>query len=431
MVNGGGEMERRDRLARVMAGIILAAVLMLAVAAWMALTGGAELILVGVGLLLGAGLGLGYAALGLANFRRRLARLYDFAVRVGDGELAAVTGLAGGDDELSAIGGAFESGLTKVRGQLAAISAVAGQGADQPAPEGGEAPESAARFEAELKPASGALAQLKSRAGAVHGRAEGLVQRLTAVRGRSQDTSRRISIIIGSTEEMSATIADIAANAERARAVAGTAVASVNAASSRVDELGAAALEISKVTDVIVEIAEQTKLLALNATIEAARAGEAGKGFAVVANEVKELALQTNNAIAEIKNKIEAMQNSTDNTITEIGSISQTIKSVNEIVVSIAGAGEEQSVTTKDIVAKLSQGEAEFANLGETVGEASAEALEITGGLAEVAETAESLGPRLTAVEQQGRELSQAVESLARTAAAGERLRAAVGALSL
>ena len=73
--------------------------------------------------------------------------------------------------------------------------------------------------------------------------------------------------------------------------------------------------------DVILDIAEQTKLLALNATIEAARAGEAGKGFAVVANEVKELAGQTNNATEEIRKSVTAMQNSTNSTVEEIAKI--------------------------------------------------------------------------------------------------------------
>ncbi len=69
----------------------------------------------------------------------------------------------------------------------------------------------------------------------------------------------------------------------------------------RVDELGIAANEISKVTEVITETSVQTNLLALNATIEAARAGEAGKGFAVVANEIKDLAKQTAQATLDIK----------------------------------------------------------------------------------------------------------------------------------
>jgi len=226
---------------------------------------------------------------------------------------------------------------------------------------------------------------------------ESLNAGMDTVTSTASESAAQVAMIIGATEKMSATITGIAINAEKARGVAGTAVANVNAASNRVDELGAAALEINKVTDVIVEIAEQTKLLALNATIEAARAGEAGKGFAVVANEVKELALQTNNAIAEIRNKVEAMQQSTDNTIAEIGAINQTIKAVNEIVVTIAGAVEEQSIPTKDIVRQLNQGVNSINFIREAVSEAAAKARETAININQIAtisqELAEELAP--------------------------------------
>jgi len=65
---------------------------------------------------------------------------------------------------------------------------------------------------------------------------------------------------------------------------------------------------ISKITDLIEDVAFQTNLLALNAGVEAARAGEAGRGFAVVASEVGSLAQRSAGAVKEINELIRASE---------------------------------------------------------------------------------------------------------------------------
>ncbi|MFC3120642.1 methyl-accepting chemotaxis protein [Agaribacter flavus] len=82
----------------------------------------------------------------------------------------------------------------------------------------------------------------------------------------------------------------------------------VSGTSEVILELNNASDEINEITTVIESIADQTNLLALNAAIEAARAGEAGRGFAVVAEEVRNLAMKTQESTYSIQETISKVQ---------------------------------------------------------------------------------------------------------------------------
>lgn len=219
--------------------------------------------------------------------------------------------------------------------------------------------------------------ELSGMANTVATATEEMSSNMDSVAAASEQASTNISMVTESASQMQITLGEIAVNCEKASMISGNAATQVGNASHRVELLGNAAHEISKVTEVITEIAEQINLLALNATIEAARAGEAGKGFAVVAEEIKSLAVQTAQATKDIKEKITGIRSSTDNTVQDVSKISVVISDVNEIVTTIAAAIEEQSASATEVAQNIEQASVGIGEVNENVVQSSQVSTEI------------------------------------------------------
>ncbi|MEY4591281.1 MAG: hypothetical protein RIR18_176 [Pseudomonadota bacterium] len=206
-------------------------------------------------------------------------------------------------------------------------------------------------------------------------------------------TIEEISVSISNVAESSEEIAKISQTSRqttsKATEVMGSTVSSMEKIASDIQEsadlvrgLGDRSQEISRIVNVIREIADQTNLLALNAAIEAARAGETGRGFAVVADEVRKLAERTALSTHEISSTIDAIVSDTQNAAQHMenvrGQMSQGVSlamlannSIQELnnqaaeslkdVIEIADATREQSsavqavATTVEQVASLSE----------------------------------------------------------------------------
>jgi methyl-accepting chemotaxis protein len=243
--------------------------------------------------------------------------------------------------------------------------------------------------------------------------------------------STDISDISASIEEIASTSHDVMTHAEKASRegaqaaeigqLATTKMQNVEKISKQsVDEITALNEQmraISKIVNLITDIANQTNLLALNAAIEAARAGEHGRGFAVVAGEVKNLAGESKKASSQIENLIKAIQakseqtsssmkNSFEEIKTGIDSVNKTVESLNLIisetnivtlgVTEITKATEDQAQATNKLMTGIESvstltrdNQKRMEDMAALAEETSASTEEIASASAELAEMAE------------------------------------------
>ncbi len=148
--------------------------------------------------------------------------------------------------------------------------------------------------------------------------------------------ARSITVALGQIQTMAESIQGVAANAQEAQLKVQQAnqtllegdeamnltVDGILAIQETVEEnaqqvkrLGEASQKISRVVNLIRDLASQTQVLALNASIEASGSAKEGQGFAVVAEEVRSLSEQSTAATKEIEQIVEEIQTETNQVV--------------------------------------------------------------------------------------------------------------------
>lgn len=252
---------------------------------------------------------------------------------------------------------------------------------------------------------------------------------------KSSKTIREIAGSIGEVARAAKEAADAADQAARTASAGGELATmamgkmqrvfeGMEASSKAVFRFGEKTREITRIVEVITNIARQTNLLALNATIEAARAGEYGRGFAVVAEEIRKLADGTGRSAEQITSLVREVEEESGRAISALSTsgrdidegrhvITTTGQSLADIVTNILGASEkagkirdlmrsqtrgaEEMVRAVDEIAKVAEDNAAATEeISASIQEQTAAMEEMASSAHELSETSEELRQAVT-----------------------------------
>jgi methyl-accepting chemotaxis protein len=199
-------------------------------------------------------------------------------------------------------------------------------------------------------------ASIRSEAGEITSSADDLSRRTEKQAATLEETAAALDELTSSVQSAAEGASEASQMSTRTKESAEKGGSVAKRAVDAMDGIKTSSAEISKITQVIDDIAFQTNLLALNAGVEAARAGEAGRGFAVVATEVRALAQRSSDAareinilISESSEKVQQGFDLVDATGQALNEILQSVTEISDRINSIANSSQEQAQGIREI----------------------------------------------------------------------------------
>jgi methyl-accepting chemotaxis protein len=177
----------------------------------------------------------------------------------------------------------------------------------------------------------------------------------TQVSNGANDQATSVEEASASMEEMVSNIKHNALNAQETAEISDKAESELEVGKESLTQTLSTMREIAGKVKVIGEIAQQTNILALNAAVEAARAGDAGHGFAVVAEEVRNLAIRSQNSATEINGLAAKSISVADQTNSIFEELIPNIQRTTELVKTISISSQEQSMGAEQINTAMQQ----------------------------------------------------------------------------